>query len=53
MRSTLGFYACNVVSIGNNGHKSLSAFACLASTITLEVMEWYSDFFGGGWPDDA
>ena len=53
MRSTLGFYASNVVSIGNNGHKSLSAFACLASTITLEVMEWYSDFFGGGWPDDA
>ena len=44
--STLGnavyprHYARNVVSIGNKGHKSLSAFACWAGTIILEVAKW-------------
>jgi hypothetical protein len=40
MRSTLVFYArfC-CVHLGNEGHHSSSAFACLAGTITLEVAE--------------
>jgi hypothetical protein len=39
MQSILGCYAHHDVSIGNEGHKSLSAFACLAGTITLEAAE--------------
>jgi hypothetical protein len=32
----------------------LACFACLAGTITLEVVEWYVWYFlGGGWPDDV
>jgi len=46
MRSTHGLYARNVVSIGNKGHKSSSVFACLAGTITLEVVSDTTDIFG-------
>ncbi len=55
MGSTLVFYTrfC-CVHLGNEGHHSSSAFACLSGTKTLEVAEWYVWYFlGGGWPDDA
>ena len=50
MQSTLSVYACIVVSIGNEGHKSSSALA--VTLITLEVAESCLIFLGGGWPDE-
>ena len=48
--STLGVYACIVVSIGNEGHKSSSALA--VTVITLEVEDCRLIFLGGGWQDE-
>jgi hypothetical protein len=50
MRSILGIYACIVVSIGNEAHKSSSALA--VTIITLEVAECRLIFLGGAWPDE-
>jgi hypothetical protein len=50
MWSTVGVYACIIVSIGNEGHKSSSASG--VTIITLEVAECRLIFLGGGWPDE-
>jgi len=48
--STLGDYACIVVSIGDEGHKSSSALS--VTVITLEAGECRLIFLGGGWQDE-
>ena len=55
MRSTLVYYACFLLCPSwERRALLLVCFACLAGTITLEVVEWYVWFsLGGGWPDDV